>query len=256
MKKKRSVGTQGIGDRLSAGIGYIILPTDRSRQQFIVQCMNTTTVSILTENSEYLTNVPIDPFVLQQIEWPDEDANEGVYGSVVVWVNIPVHNKPVVVATLNRRDIPSALFEGQFKLNKAFDENFVEITGDAKKGQLAVNVKGGSGRVDVTVVNEDQTSQLNVHVKGKINVQATDDVEVKSSKIIYVYGKDKQQLGEGTEPLALGQTLKELFDDFIDEVGNITTSTAIGQMPILNKAQIEAFKNRTEEILSKKSFTD
>ena len=77
--KKKSVGTQGIyGKRLSAGIGYIIIPNDQDRKKFIIHCNNTSTVSMLTENNEYFHDVNIDSWTLQEIEWPDTNDNSHI----------------------------------------------------------------------------------------------------------------------------------------------------------------------------------
>lgn len=59
------------------------------------------------------------------------------------------------------------------------------------------------------------------------------------------------RFGEAKEGATLGDTCKKMFDEFIDSVSNITTTTALGQMPILNKAQVILLKEKTENIISK-----
>jgi len=50
--------------------------------------------------------------------------------------------------------------------------------------------------------------------------------------------------------------MKKLLDDFITQVSSILVTTSLGAMPILNKTQMEALKQRTGTILSELSNTD
>lgn len=67
----------------------------------------------------------------------------------------------------------------------------------------------------------------------------------------------KFNIGEGTEPMVLGNTLKDLLGQFLDAVSNITVPTphGVSGTPI-NSAQFSVIKSKLDEALSKLSNTD
>ena len=64
--------------------------------------------------------------------------------------------------------------------------------------------------------------------------------------------KEKLKLGDGKENVVLGNTFKDLFDELLTEISNITITTSIGQMPVINKIKFEELKlkTKTAKILS------
>ena len=72
---------------------------------------------------------------------------------------------------------------------------------------------------------------------------------------VSVVGKESVTIGSGDEPLILGDSMSDLWDDFVTEVSNILTTTAIGTQPILNKALILKYRGKLKDVLSKYSKT-
>ena len=66
----------------------------------------------------------------------------------------------------------------------------------------------------------------------------------------------KVNLGEGKEPILLGNTTKEFLNKVLTAISSITVATSLGVMPIINKAQVELLKKDLESLLSKISNTD
>lgn len=56
--------------------------------------------------------------------------------------------------------------------------------------------------------------------------------------------------GGATQPAVLGTALTTVLNAFIDQVGQILTTTAMGAMPILNAAAVLALKAQVAQILS------
>lgn len=77
---------------------------------------------------------------------------------------------------------------------------------------------------------------------GKIS-QNNSGTEVESSQI-------KLHNGGPVEKAVLGETLSTVLKAFIDQVGNIMTTTSMGPQPILNKAAVIAMKSQVDTILS------
>lgn len=233
--------------RLTTGIGYIIIPKGVDRDSFVINCLRKETVSLITQDGSYINNVNIDVDCLQRIEFPENsDSN----GSCVVFVNEFNRNIPIVVAVLSKGNENQLLKEGEFKLFKKTKAGVVVISGDSNKGNLFIQLmsdENSGGEFHIDLLNNNKSSKLNINVKGTINIHATDTIRLNSDVGIKFSNTNNDS---GLEAAVLGDTLKQIFDDFIDEVSNITVTTAIGTQPILNKVQILDFKNRTEDFLS------
>ena len=56
--------------KYTVGRGYIALPVDLERAQYIRDCYKNNQVCILTEEGGFLTRLPISPEILNFIEFP------------------------------------------------------------------------------------------------------------------------------------------------------------------------------------------
>lgn len=271
------VGIQAIdGFRHSAGIGYIAIPSDIDRALYINACYQSSTVSIKTEDGGFVNRVPIGPNDLMLIEFPEKTED---FGTPVVYVTEQLHQHPIVVAVLNSKDDLSDMSEGQFKIRRKFGKQYVEITGSALKKFLGMTIHSDTdAEVYINVDSDQETGKLKVNVSGNVEVVASKSINIQShvettsrvsdpedensfsqstqTKDTFRYETDKFIINNEDQPMVLGNIMKELFDDFIDEVSKIKVMTTIGLQPIVNKVQVTAFKQRTKNILSEKGFID
>ena len=264
------------GFRYTGGIGYIAVPSDIDRDKYIGMCFRNNRVSILTEDGGFVNQVPIDNWDLNRIEFPVDSEK---MGSAVVYVTEQIHNHPIIVGVLTSNDEIGELVEGQWKIKKKHKDSFVEIVGSAKDGSVGITVDTDKeAHFYINVFNKDKSAESKVHVGGtseyyttgahdilsnehiKLRVENTEDEEDASTVTLekeQVKTETKKFIINNTdEPFVLGKTFKDLFDNFIDEVAKTTVTTALGQMPILNAAQVAAFKLKTKTILSEKGFID
>lgn len=66
--------------------------------------------------------------------------------------------------------------------------------------------------------------------------------------------KDSVVLNDGKESMVLGDTLKDLLGELIDEISKMTVGTAVGPSTVpTNVPQFQAIKLKLEQFLSKKS---
>ena len=295
--KRKSIGPNPApGSRLSAGIGYVVIPSDVDRQLYIDQCFRTGTIMMYTEEQEVIRDVSVDEDTIQQIQFPETIDD---LGSAIAWLLLPLKKQPIVTALILKNDETLDIIEHQRRLRKQTDTGLAEISLRGDKGLIGVIVDGetpDSGQLNITVSNRSNNAQLNINIKGKAKIVASDSIELKAGREFVViiddpfiddaittikYTKEqgfeysdefgnqifvrkdeiqvitnKFRLVQGNEAMVLGNTLKALLDDFIAAVASITTSTLIGAQPILNKAQVEALKQRTEAILSELGFLD
>lgn len=267
--------TQLPGNRYSSGIGYIAIPSDYDRTKYIKECFMNNRVSMQTEDGGFYNQVNIDKWLLNFIDFPEK---VGLPGSPVVYVTEPIHQKPIIISVLNNNDTISDLVEHQFKIRRSFNNNFVEISASPKVGYINLCVDSDDkAEINVSIVNSSKTAELNINTLGNVNfvtdgelnlqqnthfVSETKDFESKEftkitqTKDTQTYETPKFVINEESEPFVLGNKIKNLLDNFIEEVSKITVPGSIGRQPIFNKLQVQAFKNRTEEILSEVAFLD
>lgn len=272
-----NIGTQiAQGEKWPVGVGYVTIPTDIDREQFIAHCYQTNSLCIVTEDGGFHKNIPTDTWSFNFIDFPDKP---GKNGSLVIYVQEPVHKELIIVATINSDQEIIDLREGQFKLRKKWNNNFVEISGSGKDGNLSLIVDAeDNANLLLHVNNRNNNAKLQMEVSGNIILEALNQIEVisKQNVILAVQNANDQTqqstvklssdsiknytdnfvINEGTEPIGLGNQIKLIFDNLFDELGRSTTTTSIGQMPLLNAQQLAAMKQNTANILSQISFTD
>lgn len=256
-----------------SGVAYICIHSDIDRDIFISDCFSKSTVSIKTQEGSVYKNCPIDPSKFNDIIWP-ENAKD--IGSPIVYVTEPIHQQPIVIATLNFIDTVHDQDENQFKLRRKWNNSIVEIAGSAKDGYLNIIVDGIE-RSDFTVrvSNKDNNANLTLDVDGQVNILAHDTVTISSQQEIITqvgiedeisqssqsstevnHMVNKFSVNEGSEPIPLGETLKNLLNEILDTVASATVTTQSGPTPLNNAMKISALKAKTDAILSKISFTD
>lgn len=271
------------GEKYASGIAYIVIPSDIDRDVYIRECYKSSTVSIYSEHNGYNNRVSIDKYSLNFIEFP---LAVGKFGTPVSFSVHPVMNMPVINGVFFNTDELSELEEHQFKFKRKLDENFVDISGSPKGKYVGVNVSvDEGGEVYINVRSRDLSGKVNIHSDGDVNIVATNNVrltqynkfecitasteddseysvhEQTSTEESFSNNKhniytDKLNINEGEEPFVLGKKFAAFMKDFIDQVGSITTTTALGQMEILNKAQVLEFKNKVDDLLSEIAFID
>ncbi len=137
----------------------------------------------------------------------------------------------------------------------------MNVSSNNNAGKIQLNV---AGDVELNATNNTvikQNNSLIIQTSNPINEDNYSSFEQTKNENNF---KDKQHnidtglfnINDGNENFILGQTFKQLFDNFIDTVSKTTVSTVMGQMPILNAEQVAEFKNETKNILSQVGFID
>lgn len=275
----QGISRNGISRKIqNIGIGYIMIPSNVVREDYIENCYIRERVCIYLEQSGGMAK---DCYITQQalrdIYFPE---SEDQLGSAVIYVADSFNQKPIIIATISKEDESQLLSQERFKIVKGYENNTVKVEGDAEKGVLNIlvddredygtiniKVKGKDGGVlnidtgDEVNINADEkvtiktTGELNLNVidsvsgdnKCSININDT-DVEIKP--------ENELKIGEFTEPVALADTLADILNDLIHQLSIATTSTMLGPQPLLNASDISAIANRLEDIKSKTTKTD
>ena len=274
-----------------SGIGYVVIPDNDTRDEYINNCYYSCTVTIDGGYGySYIENVPIPLELLQQIKFP---LKEDEVGSRVFWVRENTFNRPVIVGILNNLYEPNGMVAGQNRYVQEINGNVVEIFMDANTAEMNIKVTGSKNnpsKINV-ISNTNEDSEINITSSGKVKISAknliveafkdavftlkkndskellkiesndtqlkiTDqfdnEVTLKDGEINVV--SDKINHNGGNEPMVLGNTLKESLSNLIDAILSMTMVTPTGASSTpMNAAQFIQIKSQLNNILSQKS---
>lgn len=274
-----------------SGIGYIVIPDNDTRDEYINNCYYSCTVTIDGGYGySYIENVPIPLELLQKIKFP---LKENEVGSRVFWVRENTFNRPVIVGILNNLYEPNGMVTGQNRYVQEINGNVVEIFMDANTAEMNIKVTGSKNnpsKINV-ISNTNEDSEINVISSGKVKISAknliveafkdavftlkknnskellkieSNDTQLKitdqfDNEVTLKDGEidmlsDKINHNGGTEPMVLGNKLKESLSNLIDAILSMTmvTPTGTSSTPV-NAAQFIEIKSQLNNILSQKS---
>lgn len=271
------------GEAYSAGIAYITIPSDVDRDVYIANCYRTSTVSIYSEHNGFTARAIIGKIGIGFIEFP---LLTGKFGSPVSFVIEPIHNQPMIIEVFSNQENITDLKEHQFKFKRQFEGNSVEITGSPIDKFIGINVSAKEGgAIFLNVESNTKDAKLGINVKGDIeaiasgntsiiqhgslelktyhneelgrfsSIQQTSDSNTLTSETTSI-NTNTLSINDGSEPFILGNKLAAFMKSMIEEIGNSTVTTMLGQMPLLNAAKILELQNKVDPFLSDTAFLD
>lgn len=283
-------------NRNSAGIGYICVPEDIDRNKFVNNCFANGSISFITENAERFDNIKVSKSIFQDLDFPENSTLLGslIIWVILPFYTEPVIvgliNKSNEYLNLSEGQFSISKKELDCLVEVSGDvkKGIININIDSKKKaelNISVHNKDKSSTLNLISDNEinfQSEKTVNLKVGQEFNIEITNPVKDKSKittikyilnegfsyvdefeNQIYFNEKNIQfkpnmifNIGEGSEPIPLGDTLASLLDEFITQVAAATTTTLMGPMPILNSVAIAKLQLKVDAIKSKLSFTD
>jgi hypothetical protein len=195
--RDRAIKRRGVSNpKYSAGIGYIIIPTNTDRAAYVQKCLRTGTVGILTETGGIIWNVHCNKSDLGFLEFPlvADLADKASLGTAVVWVNLPSQDNPMIVALVERYDEGTTLLEHQFKIIREFNGGHVTISGRGDKGELSLDVMNEAstgGTINISATNLAKSAEINLFTQGQVNIEALGKINLKATDSLNVTIKDR-----------------------------------------------------------------
>lgn len=252
----------------TAGIGFVVVPEDEDRNEYIKKCYKTNTLTIQGGRyySGYFRNVQTDIDVIQNIDFPTDENNRG---SAVVWVKDGVSGIPIIISKLRKQEEYYPLSENQYRISRGFEKRNVELFIDGFNSEMQINLLGDkeeSANIDIKLNSENKNSVFNINCDNEINITSensvvitsnkktvikiTDEGEVKAS-FVYELGKgfaykdefqnevkcidgeiniisNKINHNNGLEPMVLGNTLTTLLEDILKTIQSMTMMSPSG----------------------------
>lgn len=221
--------------------GYVSIPEGIDREEYISNCYRKERISVVADQGGFMIHdCYISKEAIKNVRFPIDSKT---LGSPVVYVYTAISTKPIIIACVSEESETELLDEGKFKLDKTFGGNRVQVIGNAKNGNLYLNVETYDDNTSDIVVNlsSKKDTNLKVTLNGTTEIHSTKEFKVKTEKF---------NIGEATEPIVLADSLISLLSDILDEIASSTTSTMLGAQPLLNAVNISAFKDRLDEIKS------
>lgn len=261
-------------------VAYVTIPTDIDREEYISYCLKTQSLSLETLEGGYYNRVPVSIVNLNLIEFPEK---VGQRGSQVICM-FTDREQPVVVTVLGKFNTIGDTVEGDMKHSVSDNEVHIETRGSRKTQSYTIVARGDkTPHIVLKVFN-------NKKLKGKFLLEVDGDIVTVGNNLIdntafnsitnTVYSSDKDEdkktiveqlkdtitstaenfsyqevkefkINGGKEAMLLGNKMEAFLNTLLDKIGAITVTTALGQMPILNAADILAMKKDINPLLSK-----
>ena len=251
---RKTLGQQGIRTgHHQTFVGYLFLPPDLDRDLYIKDCLKSQTVSMRDEKGGFWKNVFVSKGLLSSLVFP---VNTKSKGSVLVCNKVPRNNVPICVAVLDLKDVSGILSEeNQFRIQRISNDknNSIDLDGRAEKGTLDISVSAketNKGKFNINVTNADKTAELNLYVKGKVNVLTDEEINLDSLKkmTFRIVDNENKLVSKIEQEIGVGLTIT-------DEWGN-TVTTRNSEIKIKENSGEREFKMTPNEVFIGKNGSD
>jgi hypothetical protein len=206
----------GIG---SAGVGFVVVPSDIDREQYINDCYRTNTLTINGgKGYGYFSGVHADINVMQNITFPTDEENRG---TAVVWVKDAISQLPVIVGVLRKQNEYYSLAENQFRLKRQNGDKtkFVELFIDGDESCFDIVLVGDEetpAELNVKLGSKNKDSILNISSDNELNISSEKKVKIGTNQKIEVEISDKGETKTSiVYELGLGLVYKDEFENEI-----------------------------------------
>jgi hypothetical protein len=262
MDEDRILGVTGLsGENLSSGVGFVIIPPGIDKTEFIKDCFVSNTISIAGADFSQIHNVPVDKTVMQQIKFPDR---VGEMGTAVVFLNLPKHNLPIVVACLkNQKDIFTT-HENKIRHSKSSDSKIVDMDMDADDAKISLSVSGDElipAIIELIIKGNNINNHFKLEVDGITFIKNKGKILVLSDTSQEYFVTDKKGIVVSKIKISsLSNDDRFIYEDEFDNIfsmgkNGITINDSNGNKININESGISVDANSNEiKLMSDKSI--
>lgn len=167
--------------------GYIAIPSEVDRNEYIKSCFDKESFSILTNDGGYISNVYCLKEVIGNLIFPN-DSKE--LGSQVIVSYLSRYKTYIILGTLSKSNLSDYRKEGDLKLTKESKNTIIGISGTSLLGKLKIFINTLSSKIAELIIsvtgNED--SKLSLSSSGWVCIQ-----DGKGFKLIHSAKKKEDQ---------------------------------------------------------------
>lgn len=160
------------------GMGYVIIPEDVDREQYISSCFRKSRISIIDDvYGNVIHECYITREALENVKFPE---NVGERGMPVVWVSQQFSQSPMVIGTFVNNEKISLRKDEEIHINKFYGDGSVNIDGNPKNGTLFIGVSSKKYSRIKIFTDGSENSLLEVKSSGTIKAESDKRIEATS----------------------------------------------------------------------------
>lgn len=228
----------GVGDdRPVVGFGYMIIPSDLDRSQYLRRFYRTGLAMIVTSFNEVVKNVKVPTHLLQEVQFP---KISGEYGSLVSWSNVATSNQMIISGIYQSPGQMHVGKEGVWKTVRSVSgQGTISTTIDLNTKTKIVSSKNDEG-VDggLTFVSRSEvgSARFSLYNNGTSKLEVDDNFDL--------FAENKVEVRVGSENSSVLTILSDGTLEYVDQHGN---SFKISEGEILQDAEIIKLGKDAEE---------
>lgn len=162
----------------AVSFGYVIIPTDVDRDEYINTCLRTGRVSVMTEGGVFCRDIYVTNECFENIEFPLEN---GAHGTAVVIASNPYTGTPIIIGTYPRNDESRMRNqEDMYMFRKTFNDTTVSLLLDSHNKSAILNVSSSTGGIIKVSSTGSTDSIVTVDSSGTVEVKADEKAVIKS----------------------------------------------------------------------------
>ncbi len=263
-ESKRSIGTEGVGGRRNtASLWNVIIPQGLGREEYIKNCKQTSTVSVMNENAETYDQVKVDMASMQFIKFPKTDKE---LGSDVMALNIPGKNRIMITGVFHSNDEQTMMTESEAALLANTETGNAEVRAQGGKGEVHMTVDSSNekgGKMLINISNTNETAEFTVNINGTANVNAGKDISFVSNTGIQAVVQEPTEenpnkitvsTGHWGQKITLGKVNDE--DNIVPTVEAITKQGTVEQTIFDDEGNISYSIEITKDGSTEKFYKD
>lgn len=185
---KRSVEF-GLGtDRKSSGFGYIVIPNDVERDEYIRYVYKSGSCMIVTDFNEVIKGVRIPKHLMSELIFPQDPSQ---YGQLISWVNTPVINQVTLYGILIAPD--EVYVQNEYTKERGYSENgksfseVVSLSKDIPNYILTLrNEIDNEGELTIATSSDDGTNYLKLKLDGTMESYADVSNSMKAYETVII----------------------------------------------------------------------
>lgn len=272
--------------RPTVGFGYISLPDQMSRDEYLAIIKRTGYCQIITDFNEIINSAVLPIHLMDEIEIPAEPRS---YGSLVSWLSVEksgqvivshIHLKPGQMHFLGENKTTKHKVYNKTQITECKDVEsgnyLINVTTDQQEGSIKLNINGTSIELiaggDIKITSNNTTSiiaedNINIMVgnqdimKRELNI-SNDNVELTFGESTVKITSNQLQLdspliklGKDADQFTIkGEKLISFLIDLIKEIQLITVGTSAGPSTIpINNPQFIALQGKINQLISMKT---
>lgn len=177
-----------------AGVGFVIIPKELDRKQYIDNCYRTSTVSMHGgKGYGIFTGVKVEKNTIQNISFPKES---GITGTPVIWVRDGISQLPVIVGSLTKQNEVYSLAENQYRMKREnLDKTkIIEFFVDAESSKAELNIIGDSenpANFTIKLNSKNKDSVFNLICDNEVNIFSSKKINVESNEEVVLQVTEK-----------------------------------------------------------------